>query len=152
MLKKNGKLSNLSELASMPEKCGVDVAKVLGKSGEELFRELLRIHSVAEPADYYNVFNDQWLSEMMRVDYVLLHAHREHTGMNNMNMPELPDVKDVIIPELPWAMLAVQPSGASVPWEQAVIEPPVVEKMLLPAPAIAHAVRRGTVKNGGAPA
>lgn len=67
---------------------------VLGKAGPELFRELVRIYSVAEVEDYFK--NGVWRNDVIKHDLQLLAAHRREAGA-----PDPPDLEDVPMPELP---------------------------------------------------
>lgn len=70
----------------------------VSKSGAELFKELYRIYPVAEPEDYYK--NGVWKDDIMKLDIGLVEAHRKESGA-----PDAPDMKDVVMPELPAASL-----------------------------------------------
>lgn len=68
--------------------------EALSKSGQELFRELLRLYGTAEVEDYHKV--GQWRDELMRTDLVLIEAHRKEAGA-----PDPPELDEVIMPEMP---------------------------------------------------
>jgi hypothetical protein len=71
-----------------------EVDQVLAKSGAELYRELVRLHSLAEVDDYYE--NGKWNDTVMRIDIPLLRAHRQEAGA-----PTLPDLESIPQPTLP---------------------------------------------------
>eukprot|EP00933_Yihiella_yeosuensis_P004041 TRINITY_DN10780_c0_g1_i1.p1 TRINITY_DN10780_c0_g1~~TRINITY_DN10780_c0_g1_i1.p1 ORF type:complete len:355 (+),score=61.09 TRINITY_DN10780_c0_g1_i1:60-1124(+) len=66
----------------------------LKKSGQELFKELYRIYSVAEVEDYWK--HGVWKDELMRTDIVLIEAHRREAGAE-----EPPPLSEVVLPEMP---------------------------------------------------
>lgn len=67
--------------------------KILGKNGPELFKELLRIYSVADIEDYYK--DGQWREELIKADLQLISMHRLEAGA-----PE-PPPGDITLPPLP---------------------------------------------------
>eukprot|EP00429_Kryptoperidinium_foliaceum_P038119 CAMPEP_0176176496 /NCGR_PEP_ID=MMETSP0120_2-20121206/90405_1 /TAXON_ID=160619 /ORGANISM="Kryptoperidinium foliaceum, Strain CCMP 1326" /LENGTH=274 /DNA_ID=CAMNT_0017514543 /DNA_START=1 /DNA_END=821 /DNA_ORIENTATION=- len=73
--------------------------EVLSKTGPDLFRELLRVYSVAEVEDYFK--NGQWRDDMMKVDLELVTAHRREAGA-----PEAPALEDVQLVKQPMSALA----------------------------------------------
>jgi hypothetical protein len=69
--------------------------QVLQKKGEELFKELRRQYSEADPEDYFKA--GRWSDDKMRLDLGLFVAHRSEGGA-----PDAPDLKDVKLPaEMP---------------------------------------------------
>lgn len=96
---------------------GVQVdEEILAKSGPELFKELLRVYSVAEVDDYFKA--GQWKDEVMRTDVQLLYQHSREAGaddptpLENVTVPELP--KATVGGMLaPGGMGAVRPAGAA---------------------------------------
>lgn len=86
---------------------------VLSKTGPELFRELLRIYSVAEVEHYFK--KGVWRNDVMKHDLQLVAAHRREAGA-----PDPPDLEDVPMPELPQttpvgipAMEGIRPVGSA---------------------------------------
>jgi len=84
------------------------------KSGPELFREVLRLLDTAGFEDYFK--NGRWDDALMRMDVVLLDAHRKEAGAS-----EPPDLKDVELPANipkatgafgPGTMFGAKPAGA----------------------------------------
>lgn len=75
--------------------------EVLNKKGIELFKELLRVYSVAEVEDYYKM--GVWRDELMKADLQLIEAHRKEAGA-----PDPIPLEEVVVPELPKAPV-VQP-------------------------------------------
>mmetsp|Transcript_64591 Transcript_64591/g.179670 ORF Transcript_64591/g.179670 Transcript_64591/m.179670 type:complete len:307 (-) Transcript_64591:151-1071(-) len=67
-----------------------------GKTGVELFRELVRIYSVAHVEDYYK--NGVWRNDLMRIDYRLVEGARADP---HCSPPEMPPLEEVPEPELP---------------------------------------------------
>lgn len=75
--------------------------EVLNKKGIELFKELLRVYSVAEVEDYYKM--GVWRDELMKAYLQLIEAHRKEAGA-----PDPIPLEEVVMPELPKAPV-VQP-------------------------------------------
>mmetsp|Transcript_1925 Transcript_1925/g.6030 ORF Transcript_1925/g.6030 Transcript_1925/m.6030 type:complete len:284 (-) Transcript_1925:116-967(-) len=65
-----------------------------GKTGSELFRELMRIYSEVQVEDYFKM--GQWQNRAMRTDYVLLEAHRREAGA-----PAPPPLSEIPEPKVP---------------------------------------------------
>lgn len=61
------------------------------KSGPELFKEVLRLMDTVDVEDYFK--NGRWDDVLMRMDHVLLEAHRKEAGASDP-----PDLKDVKLP------------------------------------------------------
>eukprot|EP00933_Yihiella_yeosuensis_P036443 TRINITY_DN30194_c0_g1_i1.p1 TRINITY_DN30194_c0_g1~~TRINITY_DN30194_c0_g1_i1.p1 ORF type:complete len:424 (+),score=116.24 TRINITY_DN30194_c0_g1_i1:78-1274(+) len=76
----------------------------LSKKGPELFRELLRIYSVADVQDYYK--NGVWADATMRTDLQLIEAHRRESGA-----PEPPPLEEVEMPDMPHLKAALTLAG-----------------------------------------
>lgn len=80
--------------------------EVLNKKGIELFRELLRVYSVADVDDYYKA--GVWRDEVMKADLQLIVAHRNEAGapdpipLDEVPEPELPQTaaKAAVVPGL----------------------------------------------------
>mmetsp|Transcript_854 Transcript_854/g.2378 ORF Transcript_854/g.2378 Transcript_854/m.2378 type:complete len:323 (+) Transcript_854:116-1084(+) len=68
--------------------------EILKKSGVELFRELLRVYSVADLEDYFKV--GVWKEELIKADLQLVWAHRREAGA-----PDPPDLDEVPMPNVP---------------------------------------------------
>mmetsp|Transcript_78455 Transcript_78455/g.230066 ORF Transcript_78455/g.230066 Transcript_78455/m.230066 type:complete len:306 (+) Transcript_78455:101-1018(+) len=68
--------------------------EIINKKGAELFRELLRVYSVADLEDYFKA--GIWKEELMKADLQLVWAHRREAGA-----PDPPDLEDVPMPEVP---------------------------------------------------
>lgn len=66
--------------------------EVLEKSGQDLFKEIVRIYETAEYEDYFKA--GQWKNDLMKTDYVLIAAHRKEAGA-----PDPPALEDVKLPE-----------------------------------------------------
>lgn len=66
--------------------------EVLEKTGQDLFKEILRIYETAEFEDYFKA--GAWKNDLMKTDYVLLTAHRKEAGA-----PDPPALEDVKLPE-----------------------------------------------------
>merc|ERR1711933_79326 len=66
--------------------------EVLEKTGQDLFKEILRIYDTAEFEDYFKA--GAWKNDLMKTDYVLLAAHRKEAGA-----PDPPALEDVVMPE-----------------------------------------------------
>jgi hypothetical protein len=66
--------------------------EVLEKTGQDLFKEILRIYETAEFEDYFKA--GKWKDDLMKTDYVLLSAHRKEAGA-----PDPPALEDVKLPE-----------------------------------------------------
>lgn len=79
--------------------------EILAKSGPELFKELLRVYSVAEVEDYFKA--GQWKDDLMRTDIQLMYQHAREAGADDPT-----PLEDVKMPELPRALL---PLGALQP-------------------------------------
>lgn len=79
---------------------------ILKKSGADLFRELIRVYSVAELEDYFKA--GQWKEDTIKADLQLVWAHRREAGA-----PDPPDLEDVPMPNVPKVagppMLGVRP-------------------------------------------
>mmetsp|Transcript_36066 Transcript_36066/g.112334 ORF Transcript_36066/g.112334 Transcript_36066/m.112334 type:complete len:322 (+) Transcript_36066:186-1151(+) len=79
---------------------------ILKKSGADLFRELIRVYSVAELEDYFKA--GIWKEDMIKADLQLVWAHRREAGA-----PDPPDLEDVPMPNVPKVagppMLGVRP-------------------------------------------
>ena len=65
-----------------------------GKSGIDLFRELLRVYSEAAHEEYF--VGGTWTKELMRTDYALYVEHRREAGANDP-----PPLEEVPMPQLP---------------------------------------------------
>lgn len=76
--------------------------EILAKSGAELFKELLRVYSVAEVEDYYKA--GIWKDDLMRTDIQLLYQHAREAGaddptpLEEVKMPEMPRTFGSLIP------------------------------------------------------
>jgi len=79
--------------------------EILAKSGEELFKELLRVYSVAEVDDYFKA--GQWKDDLMRTDIHLIYQHAREAGAD-----EPIPLEEVKVPDLP---KAVAMGGFQVP-------------------------------------
>jgi hypothetical protein len=66
--------------------------EILEKSGQDLFKEIVRIYETAAYEDYFKA--GQWKNDLMKTDYVLLAAHRKEAGA-----PDPPALEDVKLPE-----------------------------------------------------
>lgn len=77
---------------------------ILKKSGADLYRELLRVYSVAELEDYFKA--GIWKEDLIKADLQLIWAHRREAGA-----PDPPDIDDVPMPKVPKAapMIGVRP-------------------------------------------
>jgi len=107
-----------------------EVAKEVAytKTGMELFRELLRIYPVAEVADYYKA--GVWRNEIMKMDFLLILAHRSEGGA-----PEPPPLEQIPVPQLPKA------KGLAIPGlKGAGVQVPIRPGMASPKPVVAKAV------------
>jgi len=68
-----------------------------GKTGAELFRELMRLYSEAQLEDYFKM--GVWNDRQMRTDYVLIEAHRREAGapapppLDSIPHPKVPEPK-----------------------------------------------------------
>jgi len=71
--------------------------EILAKSGEELFKELLRVYSVAEVDDYFKA--GQWKDDLMRTDIHLIYQHAREAGADD----PIP-LEEVKVPDLPRAV------------------------------------------------
>jgi len=67
---------------------------ILKKTGADLFRELLRVYSVAELEDYFKA--GIWKEDLIKADLNLVYAHRQEAGA-----PDPPDLEDVPMPQVP---------------------------------------------------
>jgi len=87
--------------------------EILAKAGPELFKELLRYYPVGEYEDYFK--NGHWKNDQMRIDLQLYLAHRNEAGapepiaLEDVKMPEIPDVKPTGMPSLTAKVLGVGP-------------------------------------------
>jgi hypothetical protein len=68
--------------------------EAMGKSGPELFKELLRVYETVEVDDYYKA--GKWKDDLLRTDLTLILAHRKEAGA-----PDPPALEDVVLPEMP---------------------------------------------------
>eukprot|EP00449_Zooxanthella_nutricula_P031629 CAMPEP_0198491076 /NCGR_PEP_ID=MMETSP1462-20131121/2554_1 /TAXON_ID=1333877 /ORGANISM="Brandtodinium nutriculum, Strain RCC3387" /LENGTH=75 /DNA_ID=CAMNT_0044219663 /DNA_START=120 /DNA_END=343 /DNA_ORIENTATION=+ len=68
--------------------------EIKGKTGPELFRELLRQLPLVNAEDYCK--NGVWQNELMKLDIQILAAHRLEAGA-----PDPPPLSEVRMPELP---------------------------------------------------
>eukprot|EP00927_Polykrikos_kofoidii_P079449 TRINITY_DN7622_c0_g1_i2.p1 TRINITY_DN7622_c0_g1~~TRINITY_DN7622_c0_g1_i2.p1 ORF type:complete len:718 (+),score=137.01 TRINITY_DN7622_c0_g1_i2:87-2156(+) len=96
--------------------------EVIEKSGAELFREMLRIYSVAAVDDYWK--GGKWQDQLMRSDLQILRHHRKEAGA-----PRPPELEDVSLPELPTGITLSGSAAAVVPkaaatWSAAAVVPP----------------------------
>eukprot|EP00927_Polykrikos_kofoidii_P020977 TRINITY_DN20005_c0_g1_i1.p1 TRINITY_DN20005_c0_g1~~TRINITY_DN20005_c0_g1_i1.p1 ORF type:complete len:406 (+),score=78.02 TRINITY_DN20005_c0_g1_i1:221-1438(+) len=91
--------------------------EVLTKTGEELFKELLRIYPVADIEDYFDKLGN-WKDETMRTDLQLVWVHRKEAGapepipLEEVEMPPLPSAKPTT-PLLAGTLKPVLPMGAA---------------------------------------
>lgn len=82
-----------------------DEAGIMDKKGPDLFKELLRVYSVAEFEDYFK--NGRWNNDLMQADLAMVKLHRREAGA-----PEPPALEDVKVPELPQETAApIVPAG-----------------------------------------
>lgn len=80
--------------------------EILEKTGADLFKELLRVYSVAEVEDYYKA--PHWKNDMMRIDLQLMYQHRREAGS-----PPPTQLENVVMPELPKTVLALSTTRLS---------------------------------------
>jgi len=116
--------------------------EILAKSGEELFKELLRVYSVAEVDDYFK--NGQWKDEVMRTDIHLIYQHAREAGADD----PIP-LEEVKVPDLPRAAAI---GGYQVPAGVGGLRPVapvgVAARGVRPPPAVASA-GAGAASPGG---
>lgn len=92
-----------------------------GKTGSELFRELMRLYSEAVVEDYFKM--GQWQNRSMRTDYVLIEAHRREAGapapppLSSIPEPKVPQQKLLTLPGLV-ARAALGQNGLTPPLVQ----------------------------------
>mmetsp|Transcript_16937 Transcript_16937/g.43185 ORF Transcript_16937/g.43185 Transcript_16937/m.43185 type:complete len:329 (+) Transcript_16937:109-1095(+) len=67
---------------------------IKGKTGPELFRELMRQLPLVVLDDYYK--HGIWQNDLMRLDIQILNAHRLEAGA-----PDVPPLSEIKIPEIP---------------------------------------------------
>mmetsp|Transcript_27266 Transcript_27266/g.56579 ORF Transcript_27266/g.56579 Transcript_27266/m.56579 type:complete len:318 (+) Transcript_27266:48-1001(+) len=79
--------------------------EILQKHGVELFRELLRVYSVADLEDYFKV--GVWKEELIKADLQLVWAHRREAGA-----PDPPDLEEVPMPNVPKVAAPLMMLGA----------------------------------------
>lgn len=74
---------------------------IKGKTGPELFREVLRHLPLVAVDDYYK--HGIWQNDLMKLDIQILSAHRLEAGA-----PDLPPLSEVKMPEIPEPMKLLQ--------------------------------------------
>lgn len=91
------------------EDFGEDLASLssdaLAKTGPELFRELLRVYTMADVEDYCK--NGVWQDAQMKVDMQLIEAHRKEAGSEDP-----PPIDEVVLPE---DAMPQKPAGVGLP-------------------------------------
>lgn len=81
---------------------------ILKKTGADLYRELVRVYSVAELEDYFKA--GIWKEDLIKADLQLVWAHRREAGA-----PDPPDIEDVPMPKVPKAApMIARPGGLPV--------------------------------------
>jgi len=78
--------------------------EILAKKGADLFRELVRVYSVAELEDYFKA--GIWKEDLIKADLQLVWAHRREAGA-----PDPPDLEEVPMPEVPKFMAVLGTMG-----------------------------------------
>jgi len=104
--------------------------EIVEKTGQELFKELLRFYPVAEYEDYFKA--GKWQDELLRCDLHLLWAHRREAGA-----PDPIPLEEVKMPTLPVATAASAAAAAAGGLR------PVAAAVARPSPAASYGQAAG---------